>query len=217
MFAIRLFTRTRPPSADRTDRIADRSREATASRRASLGIAAGGSPARRKSGSPSTGIGNIYRVPALRDAFPNARFVALVRDGRAVALSLSRVDWWPTSTVVGYGGTPDRWAAEGGDPWELCARNWVDELTAMEQGLEGVADAQLLRLRYEDLIAEPLAQLDAIATFAGLSPRASWHGAVGRVRFPDRNDAWRERLDADALATIEAVQTPTLERYGYGG
>ena len=162
-------------------------------------------------------IANIYRIPALRDAFPDARFVALVRDGRAVALSLSRVDWWPTCTVVGYGGTPDRWAAEGGDPWELCARNWVDELAAIEQGLEGMPDDQLLRLRYEDLIAAPLAQLGAIATFAGLPASASWQGAVGRVRFPDRNDAWRERLDADALATIEAVQTPTLERYGYGG
>ena len=34
------------------------------------------------------------------------RFVVLVRDGRAVAESLSRVDWWETNHVWWYGGTP---------------------------------------------------------------------------------------------------------------
>jgi hypothetical protein len=160
-------------------------------------------------------IANIYRTPLLARALPEARFVAQVRDGRAVALSLSKVDWWPTSTVVGYGGTPERWAAEGGDPWELCARNWVDELAAMEHGLAQVPAERILRLRYEDLIAEPMAMLETIAAFAGLPPSAPWHEAVEALSFPDRNDAWRRALSPGALATIDGIQAETLARYGY--
>ena len=74
-------------------------------------------------------------IPALAELFPRARFVSIVRDGRAVACSLSRVHWWPDLTVWWYGGTPGRWQEEGRDPWELCARHWVRELAVLEQGL----------------------------------------------------------------------------------
>src|ERR1019366_5346778 len=50
-------------------------------------------------------------------------FIDKPRDGRAVAVSLSRVDWWESSVVWWYGGTPKAWRDDGRDPWELCARN----------------------------------------------------------------------------------------------
>ena len=79
-------------------------------------------------------LANNHHIPALAELFPSARFVSIVRDGRAVACSLSRVHWWPDLTVWWYGGTPGRWQAEGRDPWELCARHWVRELAVLEQG-----------------------------------------------------------------------------------
>src|SRR6202035_2477728 len=51
-------------------------------------------------------IANNRRIPQLLAAFPDARFVSIVRDGRAVAYSLSRVDWWDDDIVWWYGGTP---------------------------------------------------------------------------------------------------------------
>jgi len=160
-------------------------------------------------------IANIYRVAPLIQAFPEARFVALVRDGRAVSLSLSKVDWWPGSTVPWYGATPTEWAAQGGDPWELCARNWVEELRVMEEGLRGVPATQVHRLRYEDLVSDPAAVLDRVAGFAGLSPSAEWRTRLDAVAFPDRNEAWRTALEPSALATISHVQAATLAAYGY--
>jgi hypothetical protein len=35
------------------------------------------------------------------------------------------------------------------------------------------------------------------------------------VRFPDRTDGWRHRLDPAAVELIEDVQGPTLVRLGY--
>lgn len=160
-------------------------------------------------------IANIYRIPLLRAAFPDARFVALNRDGRAVALSLSKVDWWPDSCVAHAGVTPREWAAAGNDPWALCARNWVEELAAMEAGLAEVPAADVLRLSYEDLVADPFARLDDVARFAGLPPSTAWRRHLGQISFPNRNAAAQRGLDPAALATVEEIQRPTLERYGY--
>ena len=133
-----------------------------------------------------------------------------------MALSLSKVDWWPTSPVPWYGRTPGDWASEGRDPWELCARNWVEELRAMEAGLAGVPAAHVLRLSYEELVAEPASRLHEVAAFAGLAPSEDWDRRLDPIRLPNRNERWRDSLDPQARATIEEVQAATLAAYGYG-
>ena len=160
-------------------------------------------------------IANNRRIPLLLRAFPDARFLSLVRDGRAVALSLSKVNWWPDSHVWWTGGTPARWAAEGGDPWELCARNWVEELHAMESGLAEVPDGQVLSLSYEAFLDEPVPTLQRLADFAGLAPSRSWDRSVRSLGFPDRNEVWRTRLDDEAVRTITAIQSDDLRKHGY--
>lgn len=159
-------------------------------------------------------IAHNRRIPALLSALPQARFVATVRDGRAVAASLAKVDWWPDSVVPSYGGTPRQWAAEGRNPWELCARNWVDDLHDLETGLTAVPAAQVLRVSYEAFVADPLGSLEQIAAFAGLRSDARWLEEIRRLSFPDKNESWR-RLDGDAVAAIEAVQRADLLRHGY--
>ena len=103
---------------------------------------------RARCGRPSTGCGrygggqrllckriaNNLRLPLLVEAFPDATFVLLTRDGRAVASSLRKVNWWPGFWVFWYGSTTDQWEAAGGDPWELAARHWVEEVQAIECG-----------------------------------------------------------------------------------
>jgi len=162
-------------------------------------------------------IANILRIPLLVRAFPRARFVSLLRDGRAVAASLQVVDWWPTSTVWWYGGTPIDWAAEGRDPWELCARNWVEEVRITRAGLADVDPTRRIDLRYEDFVADPVPTLRATAAFAGLDPDdRRWHRALQRQSFPDRNDGWRSRLAATTAAAVTGWQHEELERLGYG-
>lgn len=160
-------------------------------------------------------IANNLRIPLLARIFPEARFVFVVRDGRAVAASLSRVDWWEDSFVWWYGGTPRRWREEGRDPWELCARNWVEELRAIEAGLRSVPAAHVLRLRYEDAVAEPIRTFEAVAAFLGLPPDRRWRSALGRLALQDRVEHWRERLDPAITERITTIQRSELERYGY--
>jgi hypothetical protein len=160
-------------------------------------------------------VANNRRVQLLTEAFPEARFIALVRDGRAVAYSLSRVDWWPDQLVWWYGDTPRHWEAQGGDPWELCAKDWVHELTAMEAGLADVDDDKKLLIRYEDLVTDPVASFTQLADFSGFPPSAEWNGRVAELTFPNKNTAWQDRLPESAAQTILQIQREHLERYDY--
>jgi hypothetical protein len=162
-------------------------------------------------------IAHNRRIPQLYRAFPEGRFVNIVRDGRAVAYSLSRVDWWEDDIVWWYGDTPRQWRAEGRDPWEICARNWVEELKAIEEGLAVVPDDQCLQITYEGFVANPLGVLRQVAAFAGLPADAGWEAELGRLSFPDRNEAWSKKLDPDVTALVESIQGPSLDRYGYAG
>jgi len=160
-------------------------------------------------------IANNRRIELLDRAFPAARFIDLTRDGRAVALSLSRVDWWEGSVVWWYGGTPKAWRDAGGDPWELCARNWVEEVRAIDAGLRGIAPERVLRLRYEEFVAAPLDTLRCIARFMGLDESPGWSRALEGLRFPNRNEAWRRQLAPDTVHLLEAVQGEELRARGY--
>lgn len=160
-------------------------------------------------------IANNRRIPLLLEAFPAARFLEIVRDGRAVAYSLSRVDWWPDSVVWWNGTTPRQWAARGLDPWELCARSWVEEVHAIDEGMAAVPSGQRLTIAYEAFLEDPSAAFEAIAAFCGLGPHPRWRRHLSQLHFPNRNEAWRRRLDPSEVATIERIQADTLVRYGY--
>jgi hypothetical protein len=160
-------------------------------------------------------IASNQRIPLLLEAFPAAKFVHLLRDGRAVAYSLSRVRWWEEDPVWWLGMTPRQWREEGRDPWELCARHWVCELDSVEEGLREVAAQQQLEVRYEELIQKPVPTLRRIAAFAGLPDDRYWTAELGRLRYPNRNEAWRERLPRDARERVEAIQHERLRQLGY--
>ncbi len=162
-------------------------------------------------------IANNQRIPFLTAAFPNARFLHLIRDGRAVAYSLSRVDWWEDGVVWWYGDTPRRWRERGGDPWELVATHWLREFASIEEGLATVAPDRRLELRYEDLVVEPAGLLEQVAGFAGLPADPGWRAELERLQYPNKNEVWRDRLSPEARQRVEEIQQANLLRLGYIG
>lgn len=156
-------------------------------------------------------IGHNRRIGLLHAIDPSARFLDVTRDGRAVASSLVKVDWWPELEVWWRGDeTPADWVGAGGDPAELAARHWVAETAAIDAGLAAVPAHQVHRMRYEDLVADPMPVLSAAAEFCGLDPHdSSWRAAVAAVRFPNRNAA------GPAHHPYEHLMAETLRGKGY--
>ena len=91
----------------------------------------------------------VGHVDTLAAIWPDARFVVLVRDGRDVALSVTKVPF----------GANNVWAA---------ARSWAG---AVRRGREAAAryPDRVLTLRYEDLVADPERHIATACNFLGLT------------------------------------------------
>lgn len=152
-------------------------------------------------------------------------YVQLVRDPRAVAWS------WRRPKAQGDPNAPEMMRTHG---TVMSAANWDAFNLAAGRLAAKVGPARFLRVRYEDLVAEPRATVAAIAALVGegdaslpfsdartamLSPNHTVSGNPDRFGSgpvtlrADRE--WLERQGAAARWTTTALTFPLLVRYGY--
>ena len=161
------------------------------------------------------------RVGFLDEVFSGARFVNLVRDGRAVAASLLHVGWWdgwsgPSSWRLGPL-TPEqneRWQSSGRSYVVLAGLGWEIMVDSARRSLALLPPEQTLTIRYEDLCEEPHSSLQRITAFLGLSWPVEFEQTDWSQRF-QTSEAWRGRLGPAHVAELEAAIGPTLVEYGY--
>ncbi|MBV5273912.1 MAG: sulfotransferase [Lamprocystis purpurea] len=160
---------------------------------------------------------NNRRIGFLQSIFPEAKFVHLVRDGRGVAYSLLRVNWWADHILFWSGMTPSQMLAQGEDAIDLAARNWVEEMKYIEQGLAGVAATKVCELRYEDFLAHPHAQLDSLLRFMGVEPSTDTHyrASVDALMLKPEKVKWMTAWTDEQKARVLSIQKDTLARTGY--
>ncbi|GII62478.1 hypothetical protein Skr01_25630 [Sphaerisporangium krabiense] len=163
------------------------------------------------------------RAAFLREVFPEARFVHIVRDGRAVASSWTRMPWWRGHLGPWgwhFGPLPDAYADEwdrgGRSMIHLAGIGWKILMDAYERARTGVPAHQWLEVRYEDLIEDPRGRMTAILQFLGLPWTSRFDHGFGRHRFEDgRADAFRRDLTPAQLALLNRSLGPYLVERGY--
>ena len=160
---------------------------------------------------------NNRRVPWLAEAFPKARYIHLVRDGRAVAYSLLRVNWWSEHTLYWAGRTPREMVQAGADELDMAARNWVEEMSSIEAGLATLAPEQVLEMRYENLLAEPETEVRRALTFIGVSFDAdpAFRALLDGLSLKPRQEPWAQRWTPQQVDRVLRLQGDTLKRWGY--
>lgn len=178
---------------------------------------------------------NSLRAPFIRKLFPDARFIHLTRDPRRNIASLYR-SWQmpdryktyplpPGFRVEGYEGA--RWSfmlqpgwrtLEGRSVMEICADQWRSCNEHLLRDLGDLPPERVLRLRYEDLTAEPGPTLGRVARWADLSPGPleRFADALPVVQAPTPPDprkweALREQIEA-VLPDVEDIAS----ELGYG-
>jgi Sulfotransferase family len=162
------------------------------------------------------------RTGFIRVAFPEARFIHVVRDGRAVVASDLQAAWWR-----GYLG-PDflhrplapeyraEWEASGRSFAILAAAGWKSTMDAMAAARALTPAAQWLDVRFEDVLADPRARFREMLEFAGLPAAPAFERALERTRFRrDREQAFRRSLDPATIAMIDASLAEHLRAWGY--
>jgi hypothetical protein len=160
---------------------------------------------------------NLLYVKPIATAFPTARFLHIVRDGRDVACSIAEQGW------VGPYRRADLHTRvlHAGLYWQWMLRRGRSALSS--PGLH------VLEIHFESLVERPVETLGLIGAFIGHDLdysciRANRLGSVARpnTSFPDEDESsfnpvgrWRSRLDASTLACLEAAIQDELIRNGY--
>ena len=145
-------------------------------------------------------------------AFPDARVVHLVRDGRDVVLSYKKAFFGPKHVYP-------------------LARRWEQYLSAAEKAREFLGKDRFHQLRYEDLLATPERELRRICAFLGeeFAPQMlAYHEAprtspsegrnarnLRRPILSDNVGKWQGEMTNRELRIFESLAGDGLDRYGY--
>jgi Sulfotransferase family len=164
----------------------------------------------------------LRRVPEI-----DLRVVHLVRDSRGVAHS-----WAKTS--VRRPEMTDKTEYMDAVPATTMAVRWSFDNTMFD--LLRMRDDHVIRLRYEDVVTDPLTCLQRVADLAGLDPQPALRESLARgeftpteqhevsgnpMRFVDGpvvlgpDDAWRTAMPARDRRTVTVLTAPLIARYGY--
>lgn len=164
-------------------------------------------------------LAHLVDVVAL--AFPEARIVHIVRDGRDVACSLLEKPWLrrderrADDAGVAYGSYPRFWVEperrrefETASDARRAAWVWRSYVTAAR-----ASSVPLVDVRYERLAEDPAAVADELAR-ALAAPRAPLVEALGHVHRASVG-RWRRDLDDEQLAEVVDEAGPLLRELGY--
>ncbi|MEZ4620965.1 MAG: sulfotransferase [Caldilineaceae bacterium] len=162
------------------------------------------------------------RIGLLQEIFPDAKFIHIVRDGRAVVNSLLNVDWWS-----GWGG-PDNWRWGTLTPaqraqWEsynrsfvaLASLEWNILMDAMRCAQHYVPAENFMEIRYEDFCDDTVGITKSVMDFCELDWSATLATAVATYNIRNTNYKWEKELTPPQQEIMNNIMGPYLRQYHY--
>ncbi|MEF8864889.1 MAG: sulfotransferase [Salinibacter sp.] len=155
----------------------------------------------------------VRHIEWLSDAYPEAQFIHMIRDGRDVARS--RVEAGFTSSM------------------RRSALHWKEEVQSGRDARQHLSDHRYHELFYEDLVHNPSSVLREVCGWIDLNytehlltfdrtgdasvpdEHAHLHENVTNAVDPSRAQAWRTSLPSRDVADVEAVAGDLLRDLGY--
>jgi hypothetical protein len=149
------------------------------------------------------------RIPVLLELFPDARFVHIIRDPYDVYPSTLKL-WRALFLTQGL----QRPTFAGLE--ENVLRMYVQMYERLDEGRKLTAPGRFTELRYEDLVRDPIGQLEAIYRQLDLGDFAAARPAVEDYVAGLRNyETNRHQLSPSETDTITRRWGPIIRRYGY--
>ena len=152
---------------------------------------------------------HTWRIPTLLNLFPNARFVHIVRNPYVVYPST--LNLWK-SLYVNQGLQLPTFAGLA----DTVLDTFVDMHSRLDEARKVIPCGQFCELRYEDLLADPIAQLDSIYSDLELGDFELAREAAEAYLAGTKNyETNRYELSAGERETITDRWGPIIRKYGY--
>ncbi len=139
-----------------------------------------------------------------RELCPNARYVHLVRDPRAVAESIVRNRFHRLIDP------------HGEDPWQTAEAIWRRINRNVIEFLRDVPDGNQLTVRYEDLVRDPQSEMRRICEFLGVAPDREMLDPYGGERMLDGLHEGSLSIGDPNFLQHEQIDTSLAQGWGDG-
>ncbi len=162
------------------------------------------------------------RITYLKAAFPDAKFIHIIRDGRAVANSMLNIDfWWGWRGPHNWrwGELPEQyhseWLEHNKSFIALAAIEWKILMDALEEGKKPLTEKNYLEIRYEDLCASPIKEFEKVLKFSELEMTDKFQKIINQTKFRNTNSKWENELNDKQKTILNEVLYDYLVKYGY--
>jgi hypothetical protein len=164
------------------------------------------------------------RIRFLASVFPDAVFVHVIRDGRAVVQSLLDVDFWRAKGGLHrpfWSGSSrqeilDEWTNRSSEPGMLAALQWRAVVRSVRLESRLLANSRFHEMKYEDYVTTPESSMRQLQESCSLdvAEQVTRHVMAHRPR-KDLNRKYLARFDKDYIEAISDAMQPELSLYGY--
>jgi omega-hydroxy-beta-dihydromenaquinone-9 sulfotransferase len=175
---------------------------------------------------------NSLRMRYIKKLFPDAYFVHIVRDGRAVGSSLIRtrqkaVDFFgpdhPHVNHYANKGWSDRVNDNDLNWGDAKAKTvgiiWSEFLKIINEDQQFIDPDHFMEMRFEDFVENPLGYYEKIMNFCGLdwseSVQAIFEVEAKKISMGGRNASWQKAFTPEELTELNQVIEPMMKQYHY--
>lgn len=151
---------------------------------------------------------NTQRLELLHAMFPDAYWIHIIRDGRAVANSLFHVDWWNFVMLWWTKKQP-----KNKHDIRLCGKHWKTNVTEILDHKHQFSP-RYFEVRYESLIQKPRTTLRKILRKVNLPIKKNYLTMIPKS-LPDKNKKWQKQLTPSQQKKLTQEIQPLLSQLGY--
>ncbi len=155
---------------------------------------------------------NNQRIRMIHKMFPDAYYIHIIRDGRAVANSLQNIFWWNNIYIWWLGYKPPKWKEMGNDPIELCALQWQRDVEEILNHRHLFGD-RYIEIKYENFITDVKNTMNNIVDFCELKRSDEFENLLPSS-LKDMNGKWK-KLPESQKAILQNTTKDLLLQLGY--
>ncbi len=172
---------------------------------------------------------NSVRLRYINKIFPDALFIHIIRDARAVCASYLKAQervrefFGPDHPHAQHGTKVKDWDEMrqmwADDPVAGAGHLWVKIIETIDQDRHAIPDERFIEFHFEDFCADPDSYFRQVIDFCQLpmtpETQAIFDQEAANISLGGRNSSWHKYFQGDDVNRLMEIVSPTMRLHGY--